>query len=67
MVRRDSHLDILQLANDRLELLVVYSVEWLDNLKRIILRLILFDLGLDGRKVLLVTHVDVVEEWALTR
>ncbi len=66
LVRRDAHLDVVELPDDGLELAVVNAVERLDHLQVVSLALVLLDGRLDRRKVLLVTNVDVVQEGALS-
>lgn len=57
----DSDLDVAELSNDGLKLIVVYSVEGLDNLKAVILLLVFFNRRLYWSEVLLVTQVDMIE------
>jgi len=67
VVRSDSHFDVVQLADDWLKLVVVYTVQWLDYLEVVVLLLVLKYSCLDRCEVLLVTKVNVVEKRALAR
>lgn len=61
----DRHLNVAEPPNNWLHFRVVHSVHWLDNHKVVLLLNIFENGSLDGREMLLVRQVDVVEEGAL--
>ena len=64
-VRCNCDSDVIKFTDNWLKFYVVYSVQWLDNLKIILLLFVLLNRGFHRGEVLLVADVDVVQQWAL--